>query len=60
MKKLFPEYKGLDLPGVNREIMDWWKQNQTFAKSIESRPEERRFVFYEGPPSANGIPEFIM
>lgn len=56
MKKLFPEYKGLDLPGVNREIMDWWKQNQTFAKSIESRPEERRFVFYEGPPSANGIP----
>ena len=56
MKKLFPEYKGLDLPGVNREIMDWWKQNQTFTKSIESRPEERRFVFYEGPPSANGIP----
>lgn len=56
MKKLFPEYNGLDLPKVNREIMDWWKQNQTFAKSIDSRPEEKRFVFYEGPPSANGIP----
>jgi isoleucyl-tRNA synthetase len=56
MKKIFPEYKGLDLPGINKEIMDVWRKRGTFEKSIEARPGSKSYIFYEGPPSANGIP----
>jgi isoleucyl-tRNA synthetase len=56
MSAKFPEYKGLDLPGINREIVRLWKDNRTFEKSIEIRREAPAFIFYEGPPSANGMP----
>ena len=52
----FHEYKGLDLPEVAKEILEIWKSEDTFEKSVTSRPENNPFVFYEGPPSANGLP----
>ncbi len=54
--KQYPEYKGLDLPGLNREVLEFWKEGRIFEKSIQNRPEDKPFVFYEGPPSANGLP----
>ncbi|MDD4645022.1 MAG: isoleucine--tRNA ligase, partial [Bacteroidales bacterium] len=56
MSKKFPEYKQLDLPGVNLEVMDYWLKNNTFRKSLEIREGHPDFIFYEGPPSANGLP----
>lgn len=55
MKK-YPEYKQLDLPKVRTEILQFWKANQTFAQSITERATAPAYVFYEGPPSANGLP----
>ncbi len=52
----YPEYKKLDLPQISKEILDFWKQNNTFNESITSRPNDKPWVFYEGPPSANGMP----
>jgi len=52
----YSEYKGLNLPNVASEVLDEWKENKTFQKSIETRPAEKPFVFFEGPPSANGMP----
>ena len=52
----FKEYKGLDLPKIATEVLTDWKQNDTFAKSISERTGRPPFVFYEGPPSANGMP----
>ena len=52
----FPEYKGLDLPVVAKEILEYWKQNQIFEKSIDTRQGKEPFIFFEGPPSANGLP----
>tara|TARA_R110002020_G_scaffold63170_2_gene168691 strand:+ start:46400 stop:49801 length:3402 start_codon:yes stop_codon:yes gene_type:complete len=52
----FAEYKGLDLPKVAEEILRDWKEDGVFEKSISSREGKERYVFYEGPPSANGIP----
>jgi isoleucyl-tRNA synthetase len=54
--KHFPEYSGLDLSTINKEILDFWKANNTFHQSIETRKGNPAFVFYEGPPSANGMP----
>ncbi len=56
MSAKFPEYKGLDLPGINQEMVRFWKENRIFKKSNEIRKDSPAFVFYEGPPSANGIP----
>ncbi|MFA5815513.1 MAG: isoleucine--tRNA ligase [Bacteroidales bacterium] len=56
MSKKFPEYKQLDLPGINLEMMDYWLKNDTFRKSLEIRDGYPDFKFYEGPPSANGLP----
>ena len=56
MGKRFPEYKGLDLSGVNKEILKIWDENGTFRKSVRQLNGKGEFVFYEGPPSANGIP----
>lgn len=56
MGKRFPEYKGLDLSQVNKEILKVWDKNDTFHKSIRDLNGKGEFVFYEGPPSANGIP----
>ncbi|SDB63923.1 Isoleucyl-tRNA synthetase [Flavobacteriaceae bacterium MAR_2010_188] len=52
----FPEYKGLDLPNVATEILEYWKQNNIFEKSVSTREDGKPFVFFEGPPSANGLP----
>lgn len=56
MSTKFPEYKGLDLSAVNKEILKKWKENDTFHKSITTRQNKQTYVFYEGPPSANGLP----
>ena len=55
MKK-FKEYKNLDLTNVANEVSEFWKENDTFKKSVEIREGQPEFVFYEGPPSANGMP----
>ncbi len=52
----FAEYKGLDLPKVAEEILHYWKEHQIFEKSVTSREGKDNYVFYEGPPSANGMP----
>ncbi|WP_299225345.1 isoleucine--tRNA ligase [uncultured Psychroserpens sp.] len=52
----FPEYKGLDLPKVAEEILNYWQENDIFEKSISTREGKEPFVFFEGPPSANGLP----
>ena len=56
MGKRFPEYKGLDLSQVNKEILKIWDDESTFHKSIRDVIGKGEFIFYEGPPSANGIP----
>lgn len=52
----FAEYKGLDLPKVADEVLNYWKTADIFDKSITSREGKDNYVFYEGPPSANGMP----
>jgi isoleucyl-tRNA synthetase len=56
MAKKFPEYKGLDLSRVNKEILKFWDDHDTFNQSLREVNDMGEFVFYEGPPSANGIP----
>ena len=55
MKK-FNEYVDFDLAKINSEVLEFWKNENVFKKSIEERPASKPFVFYEGPPSANGMP----
>ena len=52
----YKEYKGLNLPEIDKTILEFWKEHKIFQKSVDERPEENTFVFYEGPPSANGKP----
>lgn len=52
----FAEYKGLDLPKVAEEVLRYWKDQDVFNKSITTREGKPNFIFYEGPPSANGMP----
>ena len=52
----FKEYNGLDLSKVNKEMLSQWSEKDIFHKSIETREGKPSFVFYEGPPSANGLP----
>jgi len=52
----FNEYKQFDLSAINKEISDLWEKENTFEKSITEREGKNPFVFYEGPPSANGKP----
>lgn len=56
MKAKFREYKGLDLSQVNKDVLKTWEGNDTFRKSLTIREGQPAFVFYEGPPSANGMP----
>ncbi|CAL2087638.1 Isoleucine--tRNA ligase [Tenacibaculum sp. 190524A05c] len=56
MSKNFTEYKGLDLPKVAEEILNYWEENNIFEKSVTTREGNEPFVFFEGPPSANGLP----
>lgn len=52
----FKEYKGLDLVGVGSEVLDSWKKINAFEKSLQIREGSPEFIFFEGPPSANGKP----
>ena len=52
----FTEYKGLNLPVVASEVLDFWKKENIFEKSVTIREGNPPFVFFEGPPSANGLP----
>lgn len=56
MSVKFPEYKGLNLPKVAEEIRSYWEEHDIFHKSITTREGNPRYVFFEGPPSANGLP----
>ncbi|MBR6188460.1 MAG: isoleucine--tRNA ligase [Prevotella sp.] len=56
MSKKFAEHKGLNLTQVNNEILEKWKSEDVFRRSVEEREGCPQFVFYEGPPSANGHP----
>jgi len=56
MGKRFPEYKSLDLSQVNKDILKIWDENDTFRRSVRELNDKGEFVFYEGPPSANGMP----
>ena len=56
MSRRFPEYKGLDLPKVAEEILNYWEENDIFEKSVTTREGKESFIFFEGPPSANGLP----
>lgn len=56
MSKKYPEYKGLNLPKISREIQDGWDRESIFEVSMSSRENAKPYVFFEGPPSANGMP----
>ncbi|MGV8830176.1 MAG: isoleucine--tRNA ligase [Breznakibacter sp.] len=56
MNTKFVEYKGLDLSLVNKDILKKWEENQAFERSISEREGKPEYVFFEGPPSANGVP----
>jgi len=56
MSAKFPEYKGLDLPKVAEEILGYWQEHNIFEKSVTIREGAEPYVFFEGPPSANGLP----
>ncbi len=56
MGKKFAEYSKLDLSEVNGKVLEKWDENQVFAKSMTEREGCPSFVFFEGPPSANGMP----
>ena len=54
--KYFREHKGLNLSDINKDILQYWEENNVFHRSVEERQGHRSFVFYEGPPSAHGMP----
>ena len=56
MSAKFPEYKGLDLPKVAEDILNYWQAHNVFEKSVTTREGHKPYVFFEGPPSANGLP----
>ncbi|QMV69165.1 isoleucine--tRNA ligase [Sphingobacterium paramultivorum] len=53
---MYKEYKQLNLPEIGKEILTRWEQEKIFEKSIKNRPESKTYTFFEGPPSANGMP----
>ena len=56
MSKKFPEHNLLDLTGINREMLKEWDEKGVFKQSLKLREGNPPYVFYEGPPSANGMP----
>ncbi len=56
MSVKYREHKGLNLPNVAKEVLEKWKLEKTFEESVSTRDENKPFVFFEGPPSANGMP----
>ena len=53
---MYREFKQLNLPAIDAEILEFWQQEKIFEQSVEQRPAGQSYVFYEGPPSANGKP----
>jgi len=53
---MYKEYKQLNLSQTGKDVLEFWQQNNIFEKSISSRPADNPYTFYEGPPSANGMP----
>ncbi|WP_294345448.1 isoleucine--tRNA ligase [uncultured Sphingobacterium sp.] len=53
---MYKEYKQLNLPEIGKEILTRWEQEKIFEKSINNRPKSKTYTFFEGPPSANGMP----
>ncbi len=56
MIEKFPEYNGLNLSQINKDILKVWEENNTFEMSLKTREGHTPFIFFEGPPSANGMP----
>jgi isoleucyl-tRNA synthetase len=56
MSKKYPEYKGLNLPNVATSVLEKWNTAKVFERSIETREGKTPYIFFEGPPSANGLP----
>ena len=56
MSNKYPTYKGLDLPNVASRVLENWEKKNVFEKSISTREGKEPFIFFEGPPSANGLP----
>ena len=56
MAQLYREFKSLNLPAIADEVLAFWEQEKIFQRSISERSDDNPFVFYEGPPSANGMP----
>ncbi len=56
MSHKFPEYKGLNLSQINKDVLKVWAENNTFEMSLKTREGHPSFIFFEGPPSANGMP----
>jgi isoleucyl-tRNA synthetase len=56
MSTKYNEYKGLNLPEVAKNVLEKWENQQVFEKSMSTREGHKPFVFFEGPPSANGLP----
>ncbi len=56
MQSKYPEFKQLNLPEINKAILKYWNKNDIFDKSVSTRENGENFTFYEGPPSANGMP----
>jgi isoleucyl-tRNA synthetase len=53
---IFPDYNNLNLSKIGEEILSYWETNNIFEKSVKSREGSKPFIFFEGPPSANGLP----
>ena len=53
---MFKQYKQVNYPEIEKEVLKFWKENKIFEKSVETRDENKTFTFYEGPPTANGKP----
>lgn len=56
MAERYAEFKGLNMPSIEQEMLENWKSSDIFRKSVDNRNGSEPFVFYEGPPSANGMP----
>jgi isoleucyl-tRNA synthetase len=56
MAEKYREFQKLNLPSIEKEILAKWRDSQAFETSVNLREGARSFVFYEGPPSANGLP----
>ena len=52
----YTEYKQLSLTRIGNEVLDFWNENHIFEKSLDNRSDRTPYIFYEGPPSANGMP----